>query len=66
LLLIWKPWRWKWVLVYFKRFEEVKWKTRRSKRLSITSWKRSHLAFWKMVREYYGTEEGFVCLMSRN
>jgi hypothetical protein len=45
LLLIPKPWRWKLVQVYFKRFEEVKWKMRRSKRLSVTSRKRSRLAF---------------------
>jgi hypothetical protein len=45
LLLILKPWRWKLVQVYFKRFEEVKWKMRRSKRLSVTSRKRSRLAF---------------------
>jgi hypothetical protein len=27
-----KPWRWKWVQAYFKRFEEANWNIRRSKR----------------------------------
>jgi hypothetical protein len=27
-----KPWRWKWVRAYFKRFREANWKMRRSKR----------------------------------
>jgi hypothetical protein len=66
MLLIHKPWRWKWVLVYFKRFKEVKWRMRRSKRFSATSRKRSHLVFWKMGKEHYGTKEGFVCLTSRS
>jgi hypothetical protein len=48
------------VQVYFKRFEEVSWKMRRSKRLSATSRKRSHLVFQKMLKEYCGTKEGYV------
>jgi hypothetical protein len=36
------------VQVYFKRIVRVKWKIRRSKRLSTTPRKRSHLAFWRM------------------
>jgi hypothetical protein len=31
-LRISKPWRWKWVQTYFKRFGEANWKMRRSKR----------------------------------
>jgi hypothetical protein len=60
-----EPWKWKLVQVYFKKFGKVKWKTRRSKRLSITSRKRSRLAFLRTRKEYYGTKEGSVCLTSR-
>jgi hypothetical protein len=28
--------------------------------------KKSHLAFWKIKKEYCGTKGGFVCLTSRN
>jgi hypothetical protein len=31
-LRIMRPWRWKWVHAYFRRFGEANWKTRRSKR----------------------------------
>jgi hypothetical protein len=36
------------------------------KRLSVTSRKKSRLAFWKTRKEYYGTKEGSVCIMSRS
>jgi hypothetical protein len=36
-----------------------------SKRLSVISRKRSHLAFRKMRKVYYGTKGGSVCLTSR-
>jgi hypothetical protein len=49
------------VQVYFKRFRKVIWRTRRSKRLSATSRKKSHLAFQKMKKEYYGTK-GMICV----
>jgi hypothetical protein len=47
-------------------FRKVKWKMRRSKRLSTTSRNRSRLVFHKMMKECYGTKEGSVCLTSRN
>jgi uncharacterized protein with von Willebrand factor type A (vWA) domain len=61
-----KSWRWKLVLAYFRRFRKVKWKTRRSKRLSATSRKKSPLDLQKMRKEYYVTKEGSVCLTSRS
>jgi hypothetical protein len=36
------------------------------KRLSATSRKRSHLAFRKVMKEYYSTKEGSVCLTSKS
>jgi hypothetical protein len=38
----------------------------RPKRLSVASRKKSCLAFRKMRKEYYGTNEGSVCLTSRS
>jgi hypothetical protein len=43
-----------------KKFRKVKWKTRRSKRLSVTSRKISRLIFQKMKKECCGINEGFV------
>jgi hypothetical protein len=50
------------VLVYFKRFIDVKWKMRRFKRSSITSRMKSRLDSQKMSKECCGTKEGSECL----
>jgi hypothetical protein len=39
---------------------------RRFKRLGIISRKRSHLVFQKMIKVYYGTKEGSMCLTLRS
>jgi hypothetical protein len=49
-----------------QKFRKVKWKTRRSKKLSAISRKRSRLTFRKMRKECCGTKKGFMCLTSRD
>jgi hypothetical protein len=43
LLRIPRPWKWKWVQAYFRRFGEASRKMKRSKRQSVTSRRKSHL-----------------------
>jgi hypothetical protein len=54
------------VLPYFRIFKKVNGKMRRSKRLSVTSRKRSCLVLQKMIEECCVTKEGSVCLTIRN